>query len=268
MMTFLKRALAILVLLIAGTSICLATEKSPGKTTLRIVAQDPADGATLASGERLFLRIGYDSSVPVRFQAEALRQEVLQEAAFINSAPPYDAGSGEALAWISFSGTIRIDAIRVTAFDLEWKKLATLTVPMVITWESVEIATPRELAEWIGPMQKHHRHVFDTALDPLPQKPDPFFDIFLMISIISIPFYLLVQIRMLLRYQEGWRKYVIVPLIPLLPLCLYSLIGLGMESNYWIIFLTRYIPVALAYLGIVWLVKRLREKSGVGENSP
>jgi len=51
---------------------------------------------------------------------------------------------------------------------------------------------------------------------------------------------------------SGWRNYVIAPLLPIVPLCLYSLVGLGMETAYWIIFLFRYFPAALAYLLIVW----------------
>jgi hypothetical protein len=268
MMTFLKHAFVMLTILIAGTSACLAADKASGKTTLRIVAQDPEAGATLAAGDRLFLHISYESTVPVRFQAEALRQDVLQEDAFTNSAPPYDAGSGEALASIGFSRQIRIDTIRVTAFDLEWQQLASVTVPMVLDWDNSETDSPREPASWVGPMQKHHRHVFDTALDPLPRKPQPLFDVFLLISVISIPIYVLVQIRMLFRYEGGWRNYAIVPLVPILPLCLYSLIGLGMESSYWIIFLTGYTPVSLAYLGILWLVKRNITKPGAAANPP
>jgi hypothetical protein len=260
-------AFATLLLVMASPVFWAAAEPAAGKVTLRIVAQDPADGSVLGAGDRLYLHIGYESSVPVRFQAEALRQGILQEEAFINSAPPYDAGNGEALAWLGFAIPVRIDAIRVTAYDLEWKPLAVLNVPAVLTWDSETADPPREPAAWVVPLQKHHRHVFDTALDPLPRKPDPFFDIFLIVSIISIPFYVLVQIRMLVHCRDGWRKYAAVPLLAILPLCLYSLIGLGMETSYWIIFLTRFFPVALVYLGIVWLIKRIRDKSAIADST-
>jgi hypothetical protein len=267
-MSFLKSALAMLLLLLAGSVACPAAEQTAAKLAFRVVAQEPAAASTLASGDRLFLRIVYDSAMPVRFQAAAWRQEVLQDEAFINSSPPYPAGSGEALAWVGFAKPVRIDTIRVTAFDQEWQQLATLTLPVVMTWEEPASAAPRTPAEWVAPLQKHHRQVFDTALDPLPQKPDPLFDMFLLISVFSFPCYVAMQLRMLLRYRGNWRWYAAAPLLPILPLGLYSLIGIGMESNYWIIFLTRYFPVALAYLGIVWLVKRLRSKPARAEGSP
>jgi uncharacterized membrane protein len=138
---------------------------------------------------------------------------------------------------------------------MEWHELSHQTIQMVVTWEVVEAAAERSLAEWVGPMLKHHRQVFDQAYDPQPQKPDTLFDLFFLFSFMAIPAYLALQIKMLTRCPSGWRKYVIAPLLPIVPLCLYSLIGLGMETAYWIIFLFRYFPAALAYLLIVWGVK-------------
>jgi hypothetical protein len=255
MMTFLKHAFVMLTVLLAGTSACFAADKATDKTTFRIVAQDPETGATLAVGDRLFLRIHYESSVPVRFQIEAFRQALRQEDAVTSSTPPYNAGQGEALAWISFSAPLRVDEIRVTAFDMEWQELHHQTIQMVVTWEAVEAAAERSLTEWVGPMLKHHRQVFDQAYDPQPQKPETLFDVFFLFSFMAIPAYLFLQIKMLTRCPSGWRNYVIAPLLPIVPLCLYSLVGLGMETAYWIIFLFRYFPAALAYLLIVWVVK-------------
>jgi len=254
-MPLLTTTLAILLLLLAGTLSPLATESKAGGTTYRIVATDPGPGATIANGDKLYLRINYESPVPVRFQIEAFRQELRQEDAITSSTPPYDAGRGEALAWISFSTPIRVDELRVTAFDMEWQELHYETIQMVVTWEEVEDVAARSLAEWVGPMVKHHRQVFDQAYDPQPQKPDTLFDLFFLFSFMAIPAYLAMQIKMLTRWPSGWRKYVIAPLLPIVPLCLYSLFGLGMETAYWIIFLFRYFPAALAYLMTVWVVK-------------
>jgi hypothetical protein len=260
-MTVLKTTLAAAVMLLATLATTLAAEPQPVQLTFQVTAQDPAEGETLSPGERLFLRIDYQSPEPVRFWAEGLRQDVLQRQATLKRTPPYEAGQGEALVWLSFNEPIRINAIRVTAYDLAWQELATLTVDTTVTWEGAASATPRQPAAWVAPLQKHHRQVFDTALDPLPAKPDLFFDVFLMISIISIPCYLFLQVRMLRSYRDSWRRYALAPLLPLVPLGLYSLIGLGMETSHWVIFLTYYIPAAAAYLGILWLVKRCIDKS-------
>jgi hypothetical protein len=254
-MPLLTTALATLLLLLAGIFSPLAAEPKAGGTTCRIVATDPGPGATIANGDKLYLRIDYQSRVPVRFQIEAFRQELRQKDAITSSTPPYDAGQGEALAWISFSSPIRVDELRVTAFDMEWQELHHETIQMVVTWEEVEVVAERSLAEWVGPMMKHHRQVFDQAYDPQPQKPDTLFDLFFLFSFMAIPVYLMMQVQMLIRYRDGWRKYAIAPLLPIVPLCLYSLFGLGMQSAYWIIFLFRFFPVALGYLAIVWVVK-------------
>jgi hypothetical protein len=267
-MTVLKTTLTAAVMLMAMLATTLAAEPQPAELTFQVTAQDPAAGETLPPGERLFLRIDYESPVPVRFWAEGYRQDVLQEQAALKRTPPYDAGHGEALVWLSFNEPIRINAVRVTAYDLAWQELATLTFDTTVTWEGVSSGAPRQPATWVVPLQKHHRQVFDTALDPLPAKPDLFFDVFLVISIISIPCYLLLQIRLLRHYRDNWRRYAAAPLLPLLPLGLYSLIGLGMESNHWIIFLTYYIPAATVYLGILWVVKRFIEKSRRAAGSP
>lgn len=259
-MTVLKTTLAAAMLLVTLAT-ALAAEPQPAQLTFQVTAQDPAEGGTLPPGERLFLRIDYQSQVPVRFWAEGYRQDVLQKQAVVKRTPPYDAGQGEALVWLSFSEPIRINAVRVTAYDLAWQELATLTVDTTVTWEGVASGTPRQPAAWVAPLQKHHRQVFDTALDPLPAKPDLFFDVFLVISIISIPCYLLLQVHMLRRYRDSWRRYAAAPLLPLVPLGLYTLIGLGMETSHWVILLTYYTPAAAAYLGILWLVKRSIEKS-------
>jgi hypothetical protein len=254
-MPVLKFLIIICLLLVAAGTKSLAAEQKSAGTTFRIVVTDPGDGTTIASGDKLYLRLSYESVVPVRFQAEAFRQGVRQDDIITSSTPPYDAGRGEALAWISFTSPIRIDELRVTAFDMEWQELGAQTAALVVTWEGEASTEPRAPAEWVGPMLKRHRQVFDQAFDPQPEKPAPLFDIFFLISIMAIPLYLAMQIKMLVRCPSGWKRYVIAPLLPIVPLCLYSLFGLGMKTAYWIIFLFRFFPAALAYLTIVWVVK-------------
>jgi len=252
----LKSLLAIsLLLLTVGTAACLAAEPKTVGNAFQIVATDPGDGAVLATGDKLYLRLSYASDVPVRFQVEAFRQSLPQDDTITSSTPPYDAGRGEALAWISLTTPVRIDELLVTAYDMEWQELGSQFVPLVVTWNENPGTEPRPLAEWVGPAMKHHRQVFDQAFDPQPQKPATLFDTFFLISIMSIPVYLALQIKMLVSCRGNWRWYILAPLVPIVPLLLYSLFGLGFETAYWIIFLFRYFPVALGYLSTVWVVK-------------
>lgn len=259
-MTFLRIILAGFALLAAIATAVPAVTQTPSRTAFKIVALDPGPNSTLGTNDRLYLRISYESPVPVRFVAKAIRQGVEQEEAFTSSTPPFDAGRGEAMAWLALPIPVRIDEIRVTAYDIEWQELGTLTNEVVATWENAENAQPREPAEWVGPLLKQHRHAFDTAFDPQPQQPAPLFDIFFLISVLAMPVYLALQLRMLVRYRGRWQWYAAAPLLPFVPMGLYSVFGLGLSSSLWVIFLFRYMTVALLYLLILWVVKWVKDR--------
>ncbi len=254
-MPFWRITLALFALLSTLTSTVLAAEQKPVRVTFTIVEHDSGPEATLGTGDRLYLRISYQSPVPVRFVAEAFRQESRQDEAFTSSTPPYDAGSGEAMAWLGFSRPIRIDEIRVTAFDMEWQERGTQFVEAVATWEERENEPRRQPAVWVEPLLKHHRHVFDNTFDPQPKKPAPLFDALFLFSFMAMPMYLIMQLQMLIRYRGRWQWYATVPLLPIVPLALYSALGLGLSAELWVIFLFRYMSVALIYLAILWVVK-------------
>ncbi len=260
-MTFPRIILAGFALLATVAAFVPAVAQTASRTAFKIVALDPGPNSTLGTNDRLYLRISYESPVPVRFAAKAIRQGAEQGEAYTSSTPPYAAGLGEALVWLGFPTPIRIDEIRVTAYDMEWQELGTLTNAVVATWESREDGQPRATAEWVGPLLKQHRHAFDTAFDPQPQQPAPLFDIFFLISVLAMPVYLALQLRMLVRYRGRWQWYAAAPLLPFVPMGLYSVFGLGLSSSLWVIFLFRYMTVALLYLLILWVVKWANERA-------
>lgn len=237
-----------------------AAGERPARASFDIVALDPGAKATLAASERLYLRIRYESPVPIRFTVAAFRQETLAEGAFTSSTPPYDAGRGEALAWIGFAHPLRIDELRLTAYDYEWQELGSRITAVTATWEERDGASPGEPAGWVEALLKQHRHVFDNTFDPQPKKPRPLFDLFFLLSFMAIPFYLMMQAQMLIRYRGQWQWYAAAPLLPIIPLSLYSLLGLGLGTALWVVFLFRYMAVALLYLLILWTVKRMKSK--------
>lgn len=255
-MKILRFTILLITLLASLATSTFADEKAPVRATFKVVEIDPMLDATIATSDRLYLRISYESPGPIRFLPEAYRQGEVQQGAFANSTPPYDRGQGEALAWVGFARPIRIDEIRITAYDMEWQPLATVSTRSVATWESQENGQPREPAEWVGPLLKHHRQIFDNAFDPQPEKPEPLFDIFFLFSFMALPLYLLMQAQMLIRYRGRWQWYASAPLLPMVPLGLYTALGLGLSTSLWIIFLFRYTTVALLYLLIVWAIRR------------
>jgi len=263
-MNITSACLTMLSLLIVSPGVVAAADQPPGRATFDIIAVDPAADATLAAGDRLYLHVSYNSAVPVRFAAEAWYRETLQKDAFASSTPPYDAGRGEAIAWIGFPRPTRIDEIRVTAYDMGWQELGTRFIEAATAWERRESNQPREPAAWVNPLLKQHRHMFDNTFDPQPEKPAPLFDAFFLLSFMAMPLYLLMQLQMLIRYRGSWQGYAAAPLLPMVPLGLYSAFGLGLSSEQWIIFLFRYMTIALIYLAILWVVKWRCEQAGTG----
>lgn len=251
----LKIAVSVLVLILVAAAGSLAAESPITRTTFRVAGLDPVSSATIATGDKLYLKLSYESAVPVRFVAEATRQEELQEKSFISSTPPYSAGRGEALVWIGFPSAIRVDVINVTAYDMEWKQIGYMSSPIVITWSDRMVGETRQLSPWVEPLLRQHRRVFDNTFDPQPTRPDRLFDVFFLFSIMSIPCYLGMQLQLLVRYRDEWRKYATAPLVFIFPIALYSLFGIGFETAHWVIFLFRFFPVSLCYLILLWLAR-------------
>ena len=114
---------------------------------LRVAGTDPGFSGEIAVGGTLYIKIAYTSDRPVRFRAEgfALGKNV-RAGAMYNPAPPYPAGSGEALAWIAYRGETSLDEIRITASDSAWKPLATISEATALSWSKA--ARPARVASW------------------------------------------------------------------------------------------------------------------------
>ena len=243
-----------------GVFTAVAETRPVASIDMQITALDPDTGAFLAAGDRLYLRITYQSPVAVRFVPEGFRQETLQGATVTSSTPPYSAGQGEALTWILYNSAVGIDELRVTAYDIAWKPLGTTSLRTHINWEQHDSFVAREPSAWVEPLARNHRRVFDSSYDPQPEQPHPVFDFFFVLCFMAIPGYLLLQFHMLVRYRGKSQWYAAAPLLPIIPLGLYSLIGFGLSADLWVIFLFRYLAVAFLYLLILWTVVWTRER--------
>jgi len=244
---------------LALTATFLLAVQSMAAVQLRVLAQDPESSTTLELGSRLSLHLGYSSDQPLRFRLEALHQNNLHEVgAITNPATLQPSGEGETLVWISFSNATHIDTVRVTALDAQWNRLESTTVATDISWREGTGSLPRTPEAWIGALEKTERREQDYTYDPLPKPTEPLWDLFFLFSVAALPVYLLLQFLMLRRYQTRWRELAAVPLVALVPLIFFSLIGFGMDLGLWASFLFRCTPFALAYLLVLWVVKRFR----------
>lgn len=218
------------------------------QVSFRLADRDPSSRTTLASGQPLYLRIAYESNVPVRFRAEAYSGgELVERGAAYNPAPPYPAGDGEGLAWISFREATTIDEIRLTAHDDRWKEIATASYSIDVSWSGAR-ARPREPVSWARRLSDEQQQVMSTAATNASEEDDVLGGVVIAAMGLSIPAYLLLQAFMLLRFRHGWRMAAMVPLVGMIPLALYTLFGLLAGSNLWPLGLLFLTPLALGYL--------------------
>ena len=76
-----------------------------------------------------------------------------------------------------------------------------------------------------------------------------------MIVTMAIPAYFVLQPVMLLRWQGGWRKAALLPLVLTVPALLFSLFALAQGSNLWPLTLIVAAAVGTIYLAVLWLVR-------------
>lgn len=91
----------------------MRAQAAPAAFTLQITDTSHPPDATLAPGEQFFLRITYDSALPVQIWTHPYLQGKKVGDAFTNTSVPH-AGLGETLGWFSVqSPGARIDEIRL-----------------------------------------------------------------------------------------------------------------------------------------------------------
>lgn len=249
--------LLLLLLVTAGGLLCCAP--SANALSLQITDFDPSRTTQLGSSERFYIRLAYQSEVPVRFQPEAYLKGTRLEVGAVAKSPVLQVpGEGEAVTWIVFSNVTHMDEIRVTALDTQWQPLATVSRQVEMRWHGQWVDPPREAAKWVDPILRKEHFKQEYVYDPSPIKGGDVYDLLFFISVASLPAYLVIQTQMLRRYRKRWRELAAIPLVSLVPLALASLVGLEMQLRHWIILVFRGVPFALAYLLLLWAIKRIR----------
>lgn len=246
--------LTLLALLAAGP---LSAAEKP-TIRIRVSAADPAAGGRLAPRDTLYLRISYDSPVPLRFRGTGyIGETAVTEGAAYNPAPVYPAGKHEALVWISYFGPARIDEVRIGAKDAAWKPLRSLSYPVVAEW--VAGAPRHERAAWAAALGDRQQAMTSSAMT-VTDDSSGLGRFFWELAAASIPAYACLQLFMMLRYSGGWRIAAGLPLLGMIPLALYTIAGLLMGANLWPLMMLFLTPPAFLYL-IGLLVVRLLSRA-------
>jgi hypothetical protein len=244
-----------LVLLLAW----LPAAASLAAVSARIVATDPAATETLNRGDALYVRIAYDSDMPVRFQVDGFANGERIGGAATNPAPVYPAGQGEAIVWLSLYQPVYMDEVRVRVNDAHWEVQQVLSQPVSLYWERQPRASPRVEAPWVRALSSEQQSLARAAQQAAAATEG--FDVYTLLVMLmgwSVPGYLVLQVYMLSRYRGGWRKAAMAPLALMVPLLAYTVFALLAGSNLWPLLLIFLTPLTFVYLVALGLVKRGR----------
>lgn len=218
---------------------------------------DPAVTSVLGNEDSLYVQIRYESEIPLRFQVIGMHSGLpLEVGAIKNPAALHAPGNGEALVWVSYNNPTRVDAVGVIVMDEKWQKLYTLTKAIDMKWQGYSAAQPRTPAEWVDKLLRAEQRKIDYFYDPSPNRYGLLYDVVFVLTMISIPAYILLQLHMLWRYQYRWRELAMIPIFPYLILAFYMLVGLEIDESLKVTFLFRYTSLAFLYLVALWLAKR------------
>jgi hypothetical protein len=219
---------------------------------LEVIATDPSESTTLPFGANVNVHVHYVADQPVRVQAKGLLAGEPVPGA-MNASPAYDAGEGDALAWISFREHAYVDSVRVTLGDANWKTLAVHDIPIYVDWRAD--APPHAEAAWVGPLRDDQQARITEGWRQSASADDGGGGLFLMLLTLSIPGYIALQVIAWARWKGGWRWAALVPLVGMGAVFVYTLFALLAGSNLWPLMLLFLSPLACAWLLVAFLAR-------------
>lgn len=247
-------ALILIAIVIASAIACADNQ-------VQLLETDPASPATLGYWGNFYRRIGYTSDRPIRVRAEAFSggRRVTQ---MTSGSPLYTAGTGEAFFWLAYTSPQHVDTIEITASDdRTGSMIAQTSIPVNITWTGVRSDTSRVPADWVTRMRADESRREKAAFAANMNRPAPFWGSLIFFLVMwSIPAYLVLQVILLWRLRDGWRKAVAVPVVPMLAVIAYTIFAYLDGSNIFPLVLIFTAPFALVYLLVILGVRRLDRK--------
>lgn len=245
-------------LIVAAMAIASATARAENQ--VQLLATDPASPATLGYGADFYLRIGYTSDRPIRVRAEAF-SEGRRVTQMTSGSMLHTAGTGEAFFWLAYTHPQHVDTLQITASDdRTGSAIAHISVLVDIRWTGVRSDTPRVPADWVtrGKAEESGREKARYAA--YLNRPAPWWTPAIFLAVWSIPAYFILQIVLLWRMRNGWRKAAAVPVAPMVAVVAYTIYAFLDGSNLFPLVLIFTAPLALIYLLVILGVKRLNRK--------
>lgn len=245
------RIVLLLALLIATTLSALGAQAP----SLKILRVSQPSGATLPRWGTVHFEVTYDADQPVRVQAQAFADgKSVGRGQAMNASVTHPAGKGTALASVSFSEPARIDEIRITLHDENWRPLLVARVPFRLAWSEVPAEKSAPPPDWVLHLIAEERQIADQYEQDHPQSVGGLGLILFALMYLSVPAYVVLQFYAPWRLAGGWRIASAAPLALMAPVLIATAYFYAMQSNLWPLYLLFASPVAcLGLLGLLWL---------------
>lgn len=244
--------IVLLLALLVGTALSALGAQAP---SLKILRVSQASGATLPRWGTVHFEVAYDADQPVRVQAQAFADgKSVGRGQAMNASVAHPAGKGTALASVSFSEPARIDEIRITLHDRNWRPLLVARVPLRLAWSEVPAEKSAPPPDWVLHLIAEERQIADQYGQDHPQGVGGLGLMLFALMYLSVPAYVVLQFYAPWRLTGAWRVAAVAPLALMAPVFIATTYFYAMQSNLWPLSLLFASPVAcLGLLGLLWL---------------
>jgi hypothetical protein len=225
--------------------------------SLQILDADPVSPAVLGRYANFSLRIGYTCDRPIYVRAQPFYGDE-RVSAMTGGSPLYDAGSGEAFFWLAANNAAKVDAIIVTASGPDGKEIAQITYPVELSWTAERNENPPPSPEWVERMRVNQNSAIAAKAAAASHGPTEWLMVLLGSALmLCVPAYFILQIILVWRLRDRWRKAAAAPLGPMALVVLYTIYAYHDGSNLFPIVLIFVSPLALGYLMVVTIRYRI-----------
>lgn len=233
---------------------CTAVMPAQAVPTVTIIDAHPAS-TELALSQSLRLRLHYRSEMPLRFQLRATESGACQGSAMMNTAPPYPAGEGEAYVWVAFRQACAVP-LQINVYDARWQPVMQVPLQKHYQWRPDIVAADEPLPAWSTQLSQAQQQTTREQLQAFSGDQDTG-AVNTAIPLMGwlVLLYLVLQPLLLWRWQGGWRKAAMAPLVVAVPVLLYTLFALLAGSNLWPLVMLFIFPMLCGYLILVLLVR-------------
>lgn len=151
--------------------------------TVHVMEFDPPVGTSLAPSEPLYVRLSYESEVPLRLRVTGYLENKKLEAHYFTVDPTekvYQAGSGEIATYVAYVGKTHIDEVRVEVMNENKELVYTIPMPVEMRWSGRTTQRWREPAEWVRTLLYPG---IGTSEQPQPPEPFSYFKLYWILQV-------------------------------------------------------------------------------------